>query len=535
MAIHLISNEHSESIRTLFSESKSTIKIITPFVGREMANLVIAAKRQNRKLNIQLITRFYSGDFIAGLSRIRSVKELHECGVEIYALKGLNTKLYLFDSNTALLGSANLTADGIGFNRELSLRIEDEPEVNTQMLEHFDNLVEEILENGSEYLLTADTIEEELIYVTARLELHRNQSTTYVYNKKFGAELFSYEFEDVSPTPEFVEDPIQAVISVRDISDLDIGNTIWLKFIGDADSRIGLNEKYRPHIERGYPAGIASYPSSRKPSSVKEGDYVYIAAISMDERGRSVWPYIVGRGITEGFKPRNIATPRMLASNPWMERFKNYCAFTSFEYIDANIGECIPLVEVLQELGAEVYATTTGQNISYDKLLRQHAQKAHLRLTPLAKEFIDDAFEKAAAKYGIRKLTSERKPRAARSDVTEDMIKKAYDTAKLVHSGDITRAGGRRQIVAQAEMKESTATYHIDVFIKMREAKMYARTLNPNTTRYYLQNIFQDYGKEGLEKALEATKGHVEYFASLPSGSKQQKIVDIINEFEAKL
>jgi len=547
MAIRLISKEHNESICALFDEVESSIKIISPFIGREMANLLIDAKSQNPELEAKLITRFYSGDFIAGVSKIRSIKEMHDCGVEIYALKGLHTKLYLFDTNAALLGSANFTSGGFKFNHELSLYITNEPEINAEMVAHFDDLIKAIVGKGAEFLLTTDIIEKEMQYVSEKLEQNRDKSISYFYGKKYGAELPSYKFDDAATKLEPVDDPIQDIISTPREATSDYDGTIWLKFIGETDSRFSLSEKYYPQVEDGYPAGIVCYPTTKKPSSVKNGDYIYIAAVSMDERGRTVLPYIVGRGITDGFHSKNTATPAMLEAHPWMARFMNFCAFTEFEYIDASIGECIPLVEVLQELRSDTYASTMGNNIGLDRLRRQHSQKAHLRLTSVAKEFIDDAFDKAAKEYGVHKLTDTRavtsapklKTAPARAEgsvaVTEDMIETAYKIAKMVYDRDIGRTEGRSMIAEQSGMSEGTAGDHIEQFLKMRDGDSYSRTLSAKTAQIYFNNIHEDFGDEGLRKALDATRQHVEYYESLPTGARRHNILSIMEEFETKL
>ena len=547
MSIQLISKEHHENLVALFDEAEYSIKIISPFVGSEMANLLTTLKHQNPELDIKMITRFYSGDFILGVSQIRALKDLHESGVEIYALKGLHTKLYLIDSDVGLLGSANFTSGGFKFNHELSLKVVDEPEINRQMQTYFDELVNAILGQGTEYLLTLDKIEQEIKYVTKKLELDRNKSVTYKYGK-FGAELPTYDFNSDGETTKQDEDLIQKFISQslkpRNSKSLtNDGITIWLKFVGVTDSRFSLDEKYQPQIEKGYPAGITCYPTNKKPSSVSAGDLIYIAAVSMDEKDHPVLPYIVGRGKTAGFNPNNIATQEMLKNNEWMVRYQNFCAFTEYEYIDATIGECIPLVEVLHALHSDTYVSTEGEHISMDKLRKRHTQKAHIRITATAKDFIDNAFEGVAKKYGVHKLTIPTALSAQIADIQHDrintitgaMIETVYGVAKMVYDGTITKVQGEQMAFDQSGMKQSSASYYIDGFVGMREGKKYMHTLNEEGTRYYFKRIYYDFGDEGLRRALEATRKHLEYYESRPTGGSLPGIQKIINEFAQKL
>ena len=52
----------------------------------------------------------------------------------------MHTKLYLIDDRTAILGSANFTESGMSKNIELSLYIEDEPELFDFLQKYFEKL-----------------------------------------------------------------------------------------------------------------------------------------------------------------------------------------------------------------------------------------------------------------------------------------------------------------------------------------------------------------------------------------------------------
>jgi hypothetical protein len=52
----------------------------------------------------------------------------------------------------------------------------------------------------------------------------------------------------------------------------------------------------------------------------------------------------------------------------------------------------------------------------------------------------------------------------------------------------------------------------------MMDGKVYARTLNEYATRYFLEQIRQDYGEASFKKALDACKQHAAYYATLGHG-----------------
>lgn len=104
-----------------------------------MARLLSENMNNDPALCVTLITRFYREDFVNGVSRIEALEMLNDAGANIYAMQDLHSKLYLFDMETALLGSANFTSGGFKLNHELSLYVENENEVNPQLLAYFGN------------------------------------------------------------------------------------------------------------------------------------------------------------------------------------------------------------------------------------------------------------------------------------------------------------------------------------------------------------------------------------------------------------
>lgn len=75
-----------------------------------------------------------------GANSTKGLTKMLHAGVELLALLGLHTKLYLIDDRTAILGSANFTESGMSKNIELSLYIEDEPELFDFLQKYFEKL-----------------------------------------------------------------------------------------------------------------------------------------------------------------------------------------------------------------------------------------------------------------------------------------------------------------------------------------------------------------------------------------------------------
>ena len=399
MSIQIVSQEHYQLIREMFDGVETSAKIISPFIGAEMAQLLTDSIEFNPNLEVEVITRFYREDFIKGVSKITALEKLNDAGARIYALHDLHTKLYLFDVDLALLGSANFTSGGFKLNHELSLYVEDENEVNSQLITYFNDLIKMIIQSGN-FLLTAEKIAEEKRLVASILERRTEKYTQYRNKARFGARItIPSQSAETEQT-----DIIQTILSKN--SHTEYNETIWLKFEGESRDLYSISDRYSPHITSRFPQGITYYPTNKRPSVV-DGDYIYIAVVCMDERGHPVQPYIVGRGQSAGYSEGNVATSDMIEKYEWMARFSHYCPFVKFEYLNAPISECIPLSKVLQDLGTDTYVATIGKSLPMADLWTRHHQKTHLRLTVKTKNYIDSVFDDLVKKYGVQRITED--------------------------------------------------------------------------------------------------------------------------------
>ena len=60
--IEIVTDEHYELISSLFEKAENSIKIISPFLSKKMAELLCVASR--RGVECSFVTRFYLQDFI---------------------------------------------------------------------------------------------------------------------------------------------------------------------------------------------------------------------------------------------------------------------------------------------------------------------------------------------------------------------------------------------------------------------------------------------------------------------------------------
>ena len=137
MSIDLISSNHCQEFIQDFSNTKNSLKIITPYLS--FISIKKLLLNISKDVQIELITRFNREDFISGASNLEALKLLNKRNVRMEAVKNLHTKLYLFDTKIAITGSANLTENGLLNNIELSLLIKNEKKLNVAFQHYFDN------------------------------------------------------------------------------------------------------------------------------------------------------------------------------------------------------------------------------------------------------------------------------------------------------------------------------------------------------------------------------------------------------------
>lgn len=382
MAIEVLSFNHYDAIRDAFQTSEHEIRVISPFVKPNAAKLLVDTAQKNPQLKCTLITRFDREDFITAASSLNALADLVEAGVGIIAVRRLHTKLYLFDGRAAIVGSANFTHGGLIGNLELSLMLTEEPETTEQLSAYFEHLLEMAME-CDENVVDADRIayEQEMVRKSAigRDKTSKRNETQY------GAEL-----PDID-TDEVPFDPVEQVLS-----ELQSDAKAVLKFEGQAQSRYDPKQVYHPNY---YAPGQFYFTSAPFfPQSLTADKQLFMAALSWDKAGRAT-PMIVGRASTTGANRANKADAQMMSVLPWTEKFPWYVIMDDIEVLNQPIEQCISLLDLITEIGKDLYPGTAAvSHVPVDSLRTWHYRKSYIHITPAAagriNQMLDDRFSK---------------------------------------------------------------------------------------------------------------------------------------------
>lgn len=393
MAIEIVSKNHYEKIFSFFVACKKQVRIITPFISRDMAKQLADIVCKN-DIKCTLITRFKRQDFLDGVSSIHALQDLKMAGVDILALTKLHTKLYIVDDKAVIIGSANFTAGGFKNNHELSVMLIDESEIITEIIKYYDDLMQAII-NSTIGIVTSDLIKEEIEEI-AKLVQKMGRGLKVTSYKEFGAKIDENKVEN---TIDIVQELFK--MDTEDIEDIeDIEETVWLKFEGVASDRFDNTEKYSILVPKCLGEPITCFPASKKPTSFKEGDYVYIAVLSKDKNNKAM-PIIIARGRSHKFESNQIADKNLISEVDWIEQWPAYIILYDVEQLNTEIINGIKHSTLLNALQSQVYKSTINRNVSIEKLKESHLQKSSIRLTGIAKQFLDQEFDTLKEKYGV--------------------------------------------------------------------------------------------------------------------------------------
>ena len=103
--------------------------------------------------------------------------------------------------------------------------------------------------------------------------------------------------------------------------------------------------------------------------------------------------------------------------------------------------------------------------------------------------------------------------------ITMEMSKGAYEVAKKVYSGQLTRNQGKVEINKATGMNEGSAQAFITIFLAMMAGEEYKRAFNNETNKFLLESIRRDYGNKYFNNAIHAAQKHIDYYSTLEKGN----------------
>jgi len=164
-----------------FPQVLSSLIIISPYISLyTIEQLLEKTKKYNELVKINIITTFDRNNFLNGASSLEAIQLLVKNNIEVYALNNLHTKAYIFNDSKCVVGSANFTRNGLLFNHELLLVLEQAQDIKP-IVEYTHKLLDDIKKAG-DWLITEELIKNEFAELQhlspmMNIEQFRNKST----------------------------------------------------------------------------------------------------------------------------------------------------------------------------------------------------------------------------------------------------------------------------------------------------------------------------------------------------------------------
>lgn len=400
--IELVSEKTREQIEELFNKSESCIQIISPFLSVKTAEMLCKICEKSN-IKCTLVTRIYIKDLIDGVNSLKALKLLLEAGVEVYALKGLHAKLYMFDEEYVIIGSANFTLAGLEKNFELSI-LTDEVSVKDKAKFAIDDLIIHCKENDG--IVTKELLEQiEKVYIEADKSFQKD--STRISYKMFGANKKSVGVKRKEANWEEKElkivdvDPIHDLFTEKKTKKTEFKHQVWAKFEGNGNNRLSGDEI--PSLANVTIDGKQKYivNFTARPSGINTGDKLFLFSYTKDEAGEDAIR-IIGRGKAVNNYNKNKVEPEWIEKYPWMKKYQRYCEIADVELLNLPRKDCISLDQVHDALGNRTYMTTLDKD-ELANLSKVRCQRSHLRLTIDAMEYIDNEIDSLAKIHGFVK------------------------------------------------------------------------------------------------------------------------------------
>ena len=334
------------------------IQIISPFITQGIVNDILSGFNGE---GIEVITRFNLNDFRLGVSSLDALELLLSYGASIQGIRNLHSKVYIFDDSTAIVTSANLTSSAFFNNYEFGVKVTDNAHVQG-CLDYFNWLKI----RGGRYL---------------------DNPTIRTWREEIGG---SRPLLKETVLPDYG----------ANLTTYDIEKRYFIKFLGKSDNRAALDLHSREEIESAHCHYALCYPTNRgRPRRYRDGDIVYIARM-LDGTNYSLF----GRAeCLRHVDERDNASEEEIEILDWKERWPIYIRVKNAEFIDASMGNCPKMSDLIGSLEAESFESTSKRLAAGEidiKPWNSLRQQADVQLSLTAAMWLERQFDQCMDQYG---------------------------------------------------------------------------------------------------------------------------------------
>lgn len=96
-------------------------------------------------------------------------------------------------------------------------------------------------------------------------------------------------------------------------------------------------------------------------------------------------------------------------------------------------------------------------------------------------------------------------------ELSREILEEIFVITRLVDRGEITLTKGKQDLVRAYGFNANSANMTIRSLRHMLNGERYRRALTLDATDYFLGRIREEYGDNGLQKALAGLSAHIDY------------------------
>lgn len=334
------------------------VRIICPFVSE---HLIRKIRITIKPVNFRLITRFNLADFSCGVSSLEGLKFLAESGTQVFGIRDLHSKIYLFDNRTAIISSANLTNGGLRNNFECGVLTNDPILIEKLHLHFLD------LERLAKKPLNTVQCEEWQVLL----------KSIKIVNSPFAS------------LPDFGATEL----------DIDEKKNYFIKFFGSADNRVSSQFSIRQQVEVSLCHYACCFSVAKRPNRFKAGDIVYMARMTKEPNDFAIF----GKGVSiEYDRARDIASQIEIDVRPWKKNFPIYLRVKDSEFIDANLEDGVSMNSLIKALEYESFEITKKRYEEGERDINPRlslSQQAYVKITNKAAQWVEKRFQQAIGNF----------------------------------------------------------------------------------------------------------------------------------------
>ncbi len=129
----------------------------------------------------------------------------------------------------------------------------------------------------------------------------------------------------------------------------------------------------------------------------------------------------------------------------------------------------------------------------------------------------------------VRTERSEETGEKKKRPITDEQYRRGYELGRDVFEGDTTKEEAIAELVDMGT-NETSGSYMLQITRGMLSGEVFKLSLKDEAHGWYLGWILRDFGPDGLERALAATRLHLAY--DLGNGAKRIRLREIVASYE---